>query len=121
MMQVLTIDDSATMRKIIKDFLGKMGDYTITEAENCDDGLKKLAATKMDLILVDWNMPGMSGIDFVKTVRGVPNLAKTPIVMITSNAEKEQVLSAVMAGVNAYIVKPFTADIFTQKLSEVIG
>ncbi len=121
MMQVLTIDDSATMRKIIKDFLGKMGDFTITEAENCDDALKKLAATKMDLILVDWNMPGMTGIDFVKTVRGISSLANTPIVMITSNAEKEQVLSAVMAGVNAYIVKPFTADIFTQKLSEVIG
>ena len=120
-MQVLTIDDSATMRKIIKDFLSKMGDFTVIESENCDDGLRKLAATKMDLILVDWNMPGMTGIDFVKAVRSVPDLAGTPIIMVTSNAEKEQVLSAAMAGVNAYIVKPFTADIFTQKLSEVLG
>ena len=120
-MQVITIDDSDTMRKIIKDYLNKMGDFTITEAENCDEGLKKLVATKMDLILVDWNMPGMTGIDFVKAVRNVPALAETPIVMITSNAEKQQVLSAVMAGVNAYIVKPFTVETFTQKLSEVIG
>ena len=120
-MQVLTIDDSATMRKIIKDFLGKMGNFTIEEAENCDEGLRKLAATKTDLVLVDWNMPGMTVIDFVKAVRSVPVLAKIPIVMVTSNAEKQQVLSAVMAGVNAYIVKPFTADTFTQKLSEIIG
>ena len=120
-MQVLTIDDSSTMRKIIKDFLGKIGDFTIEEAEDCSEGLKKLAETKMDLILVDWNMPGMTGVDFVKTVRSIPALAGIPIVMVTSNAEKEQVLSAVMAGVNAYIVKPFTAETFTQKLSEVIG
>ena len=120
-MQALIIDDSATMRKIIKDSLSKVGDFDIEEAENCHEGLEKLASKQFDLVLVDWNMPGMTGIDFTKTVRGNAALAKTPIVMITSNAEKEHVLSAVMAGVNDYIVKPFTAEIFAEKISKVIS
>lgn len=120
-MQALIIDDSATMRKIVKDSLGKVGDFDVLEAADCHEGLEKLAVTQVDLILLDWNMPGMSGIDFTKTVRGNAALAKTPIIMITSNAEKEHVLSAVMAGVNDYMVKPFTAEIFAQKVSNVIS
>jgi two-component system chemotaxis response regulator CheY len=120
-MQVLVIDDSATMRKIVKDSLKKMGDFAIVESENCNEGLEKLTSTNIDLVLVDWNMPGMTGIDFTKTVRSNPALSKTPIVMITSNAEKEHVLSAVMAGVNDYMVKPFAADVFAEKISKVIG
>jgi two-component system chemotaxis response regulator CheY len=119
--QVLIIDDSATMRKIIKDSLGKLGDFGVLESENCNEGLAKLGDTDVDLILVDWNMPGMTGIDFTKTVRGDPALAGTPIVMITSNAEKQHVLSAVMAGVNDYMVKPFAADVFAQKISKALG
>lgn len=121
MMQVLIIDDSATMRKIVKGFLSKMGDFAITESENCDDGLVELTTNNYDLVLVDWNMPGMTGIDFIKTVRSNSTLAKTPIVMITSNAEKEHVLSAVMAGVNDYIMKPFAADVFTEKISNALS
>ena len=120
-MQALIIDDSATMRKIIKAALGKVGDFDVMEAENCHEGLEKLTATPVDLVLVDWNMPGMTGIEFVKTVRGNAALAKTPIVMVTSNAEKEQVLAAVMAGVNDYMVKPFTAEIFAEKISKVLS
>jgi two-component system chemotaxis response regulator CheY len=119
-MQVLVIDDSATMRKIIKDSLSKIGNFEIVESENCDDGLQQLANTSVNLILVDWNMPGMSGIDFTKAVRSSPALAKIPIIMITSNAEKQHVLSAVTAGVNDYIMKPFTADVFAQKISNVV-
>ena len=120
-MQALIIDDSATMRKIIKDSLSKMGSFDMIEAENCHEGLEKLAITQVDLILVDWNMPGMTGIEFVKTARCDVALANIPIVMITSNAEKEHVLSAVMAGVNDYMVKPFTAEIFAQKINNVIS
>ena len=120
-MQALIIDDSATMRKIVKAALDKMGTFDVLEAENCREALEKLAVTQVDLVLVDWNMPGMTGIEFVKAIRGNATLAKTPIVMITSNAEKEQVLSAVIAGVNDYMVKPFTAEIFAQKISKVLS
>ncbi|MGQ9608251.1 MAG: response regulator [bacterium] len=121
-MKVLIIDDSATMRKIIRSSIDAIGSFEIEEAENCDDGLKKLTGgLTVDLILVDWNMPGMTGIDFVKSIRGNPILAKTPVVMITSNSEKQHVLSAVMAGVNDYIVKPFTPEVFAQKINKVLG
>ena len=120
-MQVLIIEDSATMRKIVKGFLSRIGDFDIVEAESCHEGLEKLATTSVNLILVDWNMPGMLGIDFIRTVRGNPRLAKTPIIMITSNAEKQHVLSAVMAGANDYVVKPFTADVFIKKVSNLLN
>jgi len=121
-MKVLIIDDSATMRKIVRSALEAMGSFEIEEAENCDDGLKKLLeGLAVNLILVDWNMPGMTGIDFTKSVRGNPTISKTPIVMITSNAEKEHVLSAVMAGVNDYMAKPFTPDVFAQKIKKALG
>jgi len=121
-MRILIIDDSATMRKIVKGSLEAIGSFDIEEAENCDDGLKKLiGGLAVNLVLVDWNMPGMTGIDFTKSVRANPTLSKTPIIMITSNSEKEQVLSAVMAGVNDYMVKPFTPDIFSQKIKKVLG
>ena len=121
-MKVLIIDDSATMRKIIRSSIEAIGSFEIEEAENCDDGLKKLTGGLLvDLILVDWNMPGMTGIDFVKSIRATPAFAKTPVVMITSNSEKQHVLSAVMAGVNDYLVKPFTPDVFAQKINKALG
>ena len=121
MMLALIIDDSPTMRKIVKDSLIKMGNFTTIEAENCADGLRQLVQTSVDLILVDWNMPGMTGIDFVKAIRSKAALAKLPIVMITSNAQKQQVLSAVMAGVNGYIVKPFTPEVFVERINKALG
>jgi two-component system, chemotaxis family, chemotaxis protein CheY len=121
-MKILIIDDSATMRKIVRGSLEAISSFEIEEAENCDDGLKKLiGGLAVNLVLVDWNMPGMTGIDFTKSVRANPALSKTPIIMITSNSEKEQVLSAVMAGVNDYMVKPFTPENFSQKIKKVLG
>jgi len=121
-MKILIIDDSATMRKIVRGSLEAIGSFEIEEAENCDDGLKKLiGGLVVNLVLVDWNMQGMTGIDFTKSVRGNPALSKTPMIMITSNSEKKQVMSAVMAGVNDYMVKPFTSDIFAQKIKKVLG
>jgi len=119
-MQVLTIDDSPTMRKIIRESLGKAGYSDVIEAEDCEVGLQKLRATAVDLILVDWNMPGMSGIDFVKTIRKTPALAGIPVIMVTSNADKKQVLSAVMAGVNDYLAKPFAFDVFSEKVRKAL-
>jgi len=121
-MKIMIIDDSATMRKIIKSSLEAIGSFDIEEAENCDDGLKLLTSgLTVNLILVDWNMPGMTGIDFTKSIRSNPALSKTPIIMITSNSEKEHVLSAVMAGVNDYMAKPFTPDIFVGKIKKVLS
>ena len=121
-MKILIIDDSATMRKIVRGSLEAIGSFEVEEVENCDDGLKKLIdGLVVNLMLVDWNMQGMTGIEFTKSVRGNPALSKTPIIMITSNSEKEQVMSAVMAGVNDYMVKPFTPDIFAQKIRKVLG
>ncbi len=121
-MKIMIIDDSATMRKIIKSSLEAIGSFDIQEAENCDDGLKLLTnGLSVNLILVDWNMPGMTGIDFTKSIRSNPALSKTPIIMITSNSEKEHVLSAVMAGVNDYMSKPFTPDIFVGKIKKVLS
>jgi two-component system chemotaxis response regulator CheY len=121
-MKILIIDDSATMRKIVRGSLEAIGSFEVEEVENCDGGLKKLIdGLVVNLVLVDWNMQGMTGIEFTKSVRGNPALSKTPIIMITSNSEKEQVMSAVMAGVNDYMVKPFTPDIFAQKIRKVLG
>ena len=121
-MKILIIDDSATMRKIVRGSLEAIGSFEVEEVENCDGGLKKLIdGLVVNLVLVDWNMQGMTGIEFTKSVRGNPALLKTPIIMITSNSEKEQVMSAVMAGVNDYMVKPFTPDIFAQKIRKVLG
>ena len=121
-MKILIIDDSATMRKIVRGSLEAIGSFEIEESENCDDGLKKLlGGLAVNLVLVDWNMPGMTGIDFTKSVRSNPAISKTPIIMITSNAEKEHVLSAVMSGVNDYMAKPFTPDVFAQKIKKALG
>lgn len=121
-MKVMIIDDSATMRKIIRGSLETIGSFEIDESEDCNEGLRKLSSgINVDLILVDWNMPGMTGIDFTKAVRANPKFSKTPIIMITSNAEREHVLSAVMAGVNDYIIKPFKADVFCQKVKKLLN
>ena len=107
-MRVLVIDDSKTMRNIVKGVLEKLGASAIEEAGDGKEALAKTAAFQPDLVLVDWNMPVMSGLEFVIAFRATGS--KTPVIMVTTEAEKPRVLEAIKAGVNNYAIKPFTPD-----------
>ena len=119
-MQALIVDDSTTMRMILKAYLQKMG-FTVTEAVNGLDALVKLRAMgKADIVLVDWNMPEMDGLDFVKAVRSEIGYAAMPLMMVTTNSEREHVELALEAGANEYVMKPFTGAMICEKL-EMLG
>ena len=119
-MKVLVVDDFATMRRIIKNALKQIGFVHILEAE---DGVTALAVLKdntVDLIISDWNMPNMNGLDLLKKVRGDKDTKGIPFVMVTAEAQKENVLQAVQAGVSNYLVKPFTAEAMKAKLTQTL-
>lgn len=117
-MKVLVVDDSATMRRIVINSLQKIGTYTVVEAENGAEALDRFTAD-MGMVLTDWNMPVMSGLEFVQTLRARPDGASIPIIMITTRGVREDVLSAITAGVTNYIVKPFTPQVLKEKLEQV--
>jgi two-component system chemotaxis response regulator CheY len=120
-MKILLVDDSATMRKIQRNVLAQMGHDDIVEAENGEDAIHQMKANDfmIDLILCDWNMPKMNGIEFVRKIRQHENLQKIPIIMVTTEAEREKVIEAVKAGARGYVVKPFTPDILKAKIAEI--
>lgn len=118
-MKVLVVDDFATMRRIIKNVLKQIGFINILEADDGTAALGVLKENKVDLIISDWNMPKMSGLDLLKTVRKEEATKKVPFVMVTAEAQKDNVLQAVQAGVSNYIVKPFTADAVKEKLTKI--
>jgi len=118
-MKILVVDDFATMRRIIKNVLKQIGFNNILEAEDGTVALGILKENKVDLIISDWNMPKMNGLDLLKTVRKDESIKAVPFVMVTAEAQKENVLQAVQAGVNNYIVKPFTADAVGEKLKQI--
>jgi len=120
-MKVLIVDDFATMRRILKNIMKQIGFSDITEADNGKNALKVLKSQKIDLILCDWNMPEMPGIEVLNTVRADDELKNTPFVMVTAEAQKENILEAVKAGVSSYVVKPFTAETVEQKLNKVFS
>ena len=120
-MNVLIVDDFATMRRILKNIMKQLGFSNIIEAENGKDALKQLKAESVGLVLCDWNMPEMAGIDLLNAVRGDDQLKQTPFVMVTAEAQKENILEAVKAGVSSYIVKPFTAETVEEKLKKVFS
>ena len=120
-LKVLIVDDFATMRRILKNILKQLGLKNITEADNGKAALKELKNEKFDLILCDWNMPEMPGIDLLNQVRSDDQLKGIPFVMVTAEAKKENILEAVKAGVNSYVVKPFTAEIIGEKLEKVFA
>ncbi|NPA15296.1 MAG: response regulator [Deferribacteres bacterium] len=121
-MKILVVDDSSTMRRIIINTLNKLGYKDVLEASN---GLEALAVLKenpdVSLILTDWNMPEMDGLTFVQTLRKSKTFGKVPIIMITTMGAKEDIVKALKAGVNNYIVKPFTPQILKEKIAQVIG
>ena len=118
--KVLIVDDFATMRKAIRNLLKQVGYEDIVEAEDGVMALKALKAQKIDMIVSDWNMPNMSGLELLKAVRSDPDLAETPFLMVTAEALQDNVVAAVKAGVNNYIVKPFTAEVLNEKIKKIM-
>jgi two-component system, chemotaxis family, chemotaxis protein CheY len=118
-MKILIVDDFSTMRRIVKNLLRDLGFNNTQEA---DDGLTALPMLKsggFDFVVTDWNMPGMQGIDLLKNIRSDADLKHLPVLMITAEAKREQIIEAAQAGVNGYIVKPFTAATLKEKLDKI--
>lgn len=122
-MKILVVDDFSTMRRIIKNLLRDLGFNNTSEADDGLTALPMLKTGKFDLLVTDWNMPGMQGIDLLKAVRADADedLKKIPVLMVTAEQKKEQIVEAAQAGVNGYIVKPFTALILKEKLEKIFA
>ena len=118
-MPILVVDDFSTMRKILRTSLKQMGFNNITEAEDGQIALDKLQSGEFELVVSDWNMPNMMGIDLLRAVRADERLKDMPFLMVTAEGKKENVLEAAKAGVSNYIVKPFNVDSLSQKLEAV--
>jgi two-component system chemotaxis response regulator CheY len=118
-MKVLVVDDFSTMRRIVKNLLRDLGFTNIQEADDGSTALPMLQGGDFDFVVTDWNMPGMQGIDLLKAIRADSSLAHIPVLLITAEAKKEQIVMAAQAGVNGYIVKPFTAATLKTKLDKI--
>lgn len=117
--KVLVVDDFPTMRRIVKNLLKQIGFENIDEAENGEDAFRKLQASEYGLVVSDWNMPVMDGLQLLKAVRSDPKLKEIPFLMVTAEAEKEKVIEAIKSGVDNYIVKPFTGEVLKEKLEKI--
>ena len=120
-MKVLVVDDMSTMRRIVKNVLRQIGFSDIMEAENGQDALTKLKAGGFGLVVSDWNMPVMQGIELLRAVRADAELKTLPFLMVTAEAQKENLIEAVQAGVSNYVVKPFTAEVLQGKLEKIFA
>ncbi len=119
-MEILVVDDFATMRRVIKNLLKQARYKNITEAEDGVTALSVLKSQNIDFIISDWNMPNMNGLDFLKAVRADNELSGLPFLMVTAEALKDNIVLAVKAGVSSYIVKPFTADVLSEKIEKTV-
>ena len=117
--RILIVDDFSTMRRIVKNLLNDLSFFNTTEADDGNTALVELRKGQFDLVITDWNMPGMPGIDLLKAIRGDAALAKIPVLMVTAEAKREQIIEAAQAGVNGYVIKPFTAGTLGDKLAKV--
>ncbi len=120
-MKILVVDDFQTMRRIIRNYLRQLGFNNVEEAEDGDVALEKLIETQFDFVITDWNMPKMTGIDLLKKIRAENNFKNIPVLIITAEAEKENVVQAAQAGVNDYIVKPFTPEVLQSKIEKIFS
>ncbi|NVK57531.1 MAG: chemotaxis response regulator CheY [Alteromonadaceae bacterium] len=118
-MKILVVDDFSTMRRIIKNLLKDLGFANIQEADDGSTALPMLQQGDFDFVVTDWNMPGMQGIDLLRAIRADDNLKHLPVLMVTAEAKKEQIVAAAQAGVNGYVVKPFTAATLKEKLDKI--
>jgi two-component system chemotaxis response regulator CheY len=117
--KILIVDDFSTMRRIVKNLLNDLGFFNTAEADDGTTALEELRRNKYDLVITDWNMPGMAGIDLLKAVRADATFAKIPVLMVTAEAKREQIIEAAQAGVNGYVIKPFTAGTLSEKLGKI--
>ena len=117
--RILIVDDFSTMRRIVKNLLNDLGFFNTTEADDGTSAMVELGRAKFDLVITDWNMPGMPGIDLLKAIRADAGLSKIPVLMVTAEAKREQIIEAAQAGVNGYVIKPFTAGTLGDKLAKV--
>ncbi|KKL90408.1 hypothetical protein LCGC14_1905010 [marine sediment metagenome] len=117
--RILIVDDFSTMRRIIRNILKQLGFENVEEAENGADAYEKLDGDKYDFVITDWNMPVMDGIGLLKKIRTDPAMKTLPVLMVTAEAEKDKVVAAIQAGVNNYIVKPFTAEVLQEKMDKI--
>jgi two-component system chemotaxis response regulator CheY len=120
-LRFLVVDDFSTMRRIVRNFLNDLGYQDITEAEDGTTALPILKQGNIDFLVTDWNMPGMHGLELLKAVRADPQLARMPVLLITAEAKREQIVEAARAGVNGYVVKPFTAQTLREKIEKVLA
>jgi two-component system, chemotaxis family, chemotaxis protein CheY len=118
-MKILVVDDFSTMRRIVINVLNALGFNNLAEADDGITALPMLQSDNFDFVITDWNMPGMQGIDLIKNIRADAKLAKIPILLVTAEAKREQIVSAAEAGVNGYIVKPFTPETMEEKINKV--
>lgn len=118
-MKILVVDDFSTMRRIIKNLLKDLGFTNVQEADDGNTALPMLQQGDFDFVVTDWNMPGMQGIDLLRAIRADDNLKHLPVLMVTAEAKKEQIVAAAQAGVNGYVVKPFTAATLKEKLDKI--
>lgn len=117
--KILVVDDFPTMRRIIRNLLKDLGFENVDEAEDGAMGLEKLRNNNFDFVVSDWNMPNMDGLQMLQAIRADPNLAALPVLMVTAEAKKENIIAAAQAGANGYVVKPFTAATLEEKLNKI--
>ncbi|MEQ1579625.1 MAG: chemotaxis response regulator CheY [Steroidobacteraceae bacterium] len=119
-MKFLVVDDFSTMRRIIKNLLHDLGYANVTEADDGQTALPMLQGGSFDFLITDWNMPGMPGLDLLKAVRADAKLKQMPVLMLTAESKREQIVEAAQAGVNGYVIKPFTAGTLKEKIDKIL-
>lgn len=117
--KILVVDDFPTMRRIIRNLLKELGFVNVDEAEDGAAGLEKLKGGRYGFVVSDWNMPNMDGLAMLKAIRADPSMSKLPVLMVTAEAKKENIISAAQAGANGYVVKPFTAVTLEEKITKI--
>ncbi len=120
-MKILVVDDFSTMRRIVRNLLVELGfsGPLIQEADDGESAIALLRRSAFDLVVTDWNMPNMSGIELLRAIRAEDSLKALPVLMVTAENNRDQIIAAAQAGVNGYIVKPFTADTLREKLNRI--
>jgi two-component system chemotaxis response regulator CheY len=118
-LKFLVVDDFSTMRRIVRNLLKELGYNNVDEAEDGAQGLQKLKNGQFDFVVSDWNMPNMDGLQMLQAIRADPTLAKLPVLMVTAEAKKENIIAAAQAGANGYVVKPFTSATLDEKLTKI--
>ncbi|PHM37498.1 chemotaxis response regulator CheY [Xenorhabdus innexi] len=118
-LRFLVVDDFSTMRRIVRNLLKELGFNNVDEAQDGAEALTKLRTAEFDFVISDWNMPNIDGLELLKTIRSDSQLSALPVLMVTAEAKKENIIAAAQAGASGYVVKPFTAAILEEKLNKI--